>query len=87
MLPASFVLRLNKPMPVCVVLHQQLKKISEAQTEEIEEKKFPLLSLIAKTVSNGEITSVSRGVFVSVPEQCHCYCMTESCMVNKTFRF
>lgn len=74
-------------MPVCVDLQQQFKKISEAQTEEIEEKKFPLLSLIAKIVSNGQITSVSRGVFVSVPEQCHCYCMTESCMVNNIFCF
>lgn len=78
MLPASYVLTPNKAIPVCKALIKQMTQITELNFENDESKLQPLLSLIGKQASNGEIANASKGLFVTLPDQNHCYFMTEN---------
>ncbi|KAJ8972690.1 hypothetical protein NQ317_001711 [Molorchus minor] len=76
--PACFVLKLNKPMPMCLSLVRQIQKIhpwSEIDTVPTQ----PLLSLIVQHASDGKMdSSNNKGLFVTLPDQNHCYFMTEN---------
>ena len=79
MLPACFVLRLNKPMPIGMNLVKQIQQITNINfSDEIVAKPTPILSLITQHATDGSLTSATKGLFVSLPDQNHCYFMTEN---------
>ena len=63
-LPAYFVLKLNKPQPICVELVKHINAITELECCDISNP-HPLFSLITQHVSNGKMdSSPNRGLFV-----------------------
>ncbi|XP_059608621.1 mediator of RNA polymerase II transcription subunit 1 [Phlebotomus argentipes] len=77
MLPASFVLTLNKKMPMTLSLVQQLTQITELSFGPDPTAAEPLLGLIAGEAIDGEPVGGSKGMFVTLPDQNHCYFLTE----------
>ncbi|XP_055907932.1 mediator of RNA polymerase II transcription subunit 1-like isoform X2 [Eupeodes corollae] len=87
LLPATFVLRLNTPLPVCQTL---LRTIMPAQTTEPGVAAVPgeggtkplvassIMKLVIQTASENQIQNSSRGLFVCLPDQTHCYFFTEN---------
>lgn len=79
MLPAYFVLRLNKPIVIGVNLLRQIEQITRTKfPDDIISKASPILSLIANHGSDGQILNTTKGLFVSLPDQTHCYFLTEN---------
>lgn len=84
MLPASFVLTLDKPMVICQALLNQIVKVTElplsTPTEgAVAPKQGPLMKLVAENASEGAITvDRNKGLTVTLPDQCHCYFITDS---------
>lgn len=83
MLPASFVLTLNKPMPVCRALFTAMTRVTElpiggGTTDADANKVAPIMTLIATSASNGLTSSTEKGLFVALPDQSHCYFMTDN---------
>lgn len=80
-LPATFVLRLNKPMALNVAMLKQIKHItgdSSATTIDPATSNTCLMSLIVQHASNGTVNNIAKGLFVTLPDQYHCYYMTEN---------
>lgn len=86
MLPASFVLRLNKPMPLTTSWIQQIQQITELPFGD-SSKNSPFLGLISNHESEGVYKCGTKGVFVSLPDQTHCYFLTESSNLNVSIFF
>ncbi|KAF5290493.1 hypothetical protein FQA39_LY03597 [Lamprigera yunnana] len=77
-IPACFLLKLNKPMPMCVSLVHQIQQLTELECVEMSST-YPLLSLIVTHASQGQIEpGNNKGLFVTLPEQHHCYFLTDS---------
>ncbi|KAK9888254.1 hypothetical protein WA026_000519 [Henosepilachna vigintioctopunctata] len=77
-IPATFVLKLNKPLPMCVNLVMQLQAITELEWVDFTTKR-PLLDLIVCQSSEGKLRSENnRGLFLNLPDQNHCYFMTDN---------
>jgi mediator of RNA polymerase II transcription subunit 1 len=63
-IPACFVLKLNKPMPMCVSLVRQIQQVTELDSIE-QSATHPLLSLIVHHSSEGKMESGNnKGLFV-----------------------
>lgn len=79
-LPATFVLRLNKPMVLNVVMLKQIKIITGDNSVGMMETAEPsgLISSIVRHASNGAVKNIAKGLFVTLPDQYHCYYMTEN---------
>ncbi|KAL0268887.1 UNVERIFIED_CONTAM: hypothetical protein PYX00_010677 [Menopon gallinae] len=76
-LPAYFVLKLNKPQPICLELVKHINTITELECCDTSTS-YPLFSLITQHFSNGKMdSSLNKGLFVNLPDQVHCYFMTE----------
>ncbi|XP_059471601.1 mediator of RNA polymerase II transcription subunit 1 [Neocloeon triangulifer] len=81
-LPATFVLRLCKPIAMCTSLVKGLQQITEVETGDVNTQ-HPMLSLITKNCSSGALDSANnKGLFVTLPDQQHCYFLTESKGIN-----
>ncbi|XP_063233144.1 mediator of RNA polymerase II transcription subunit 1 [Bacillus rossius redtenbacheri] len=77
-LPACFVLRLDQPMPVALALLRRMQQLTELESTDALSP-VPLLSLVTQHASGGRLDCAgNRGLFVSLPDQSHCYFMTES---------
>ncbi|PSN37768.1 hypothetical protein C0J52_13188 [Blattella germanica] len=77
-LPACFVLRLNNPMPMCLALVRRIQQVTEMECGDLSSP-HPLLSLVTQHASAGQLDCANnRGLFVTLPDQQHCYFMTES---------
>ncbi|XP_033334430.2 mediator complex subunit 1 isoform X2 [Megalopta genalis] len=77
-LPACFVLKLVKKMPMCMELLRRIQKVTELECGDISAP-HPLLSLIIQHASDGQLDCRNnRGLYVSLPDQQHCYFMTEN---------
>lgn len=65
-IPACFVLKLNKPMPMCATLLREIQQLTELEIPELSSPTHhPLLSLIASHASNGKLeTGNNKGLFV-----------------------
>ncbi|XP_055383507.1 mediator of RNA polymerase II transcription subunit 1 [Condylostylus longicornis] len=72
LLPATFVLKLNKPLPVS----DALMSIIGVSTKS-EESQY-LMSLAVQVASKGVIKNTAKGLFVTLPDQNHCYYFTEN---------
>ncbi|XP_011866719.1 PREDICTED: mediator of RNA polymerase II transcription subunit 1 [Vollenhovia emeryi] len=78
MLPACFVLKLGKKMPICMELVKRIQKVTELECGDISAP-HPLLSLIIQHASDGQLDCRSnKGLYVTLPDQQHCYFMTEN---------
>ena len=76
-LPAHFALVLDSPLPVSLSLLKQI--ISVTNIDCLNSDNSPLLALIVKQASDGALDpSNNRGLFVTLPDQQHCYFMTET---------
>uniref|UniRef100_A0A6P7FZW3 Mediator of RNA polymerase II transcription subunit 1 n=1 Tax=Diabrotica virgifera virgifera TaxID=50390 RepID=A0A6P7FZW3_DIAVI len=77
-IPACFLLKLNKPLPMCLALVRQIQQIypwTEIDTAPV----YPLLNLIVTHCSDNKMNSSNnKGLFVTLPDQNHCYFMTEN---------
>lgn len=71
-LPANFVLRLDSPMPIAIALVRKIQAVTHIECADLSTSQ-PLLSLITQRVSKGELDCHSRGLFVTLPDQHHCY--------------
>lgn len=86
MLPASFVLSLNKPMAMCQSLIKAIAQVTELPfgaaadpNVPAKEKQGPIMGLIASSASNGVISAnLLKGLIVTLPDQSHCYFMTDN---------
>ncbi|KAF6213795.1 hypothetical protein GE061_011517 [Apolygus lucorum] len=76
-LAGSFVLTLNKPMPICISLINSISAVTQVPCADLTTT-YPLLNLICQHSGNGTETSSSKELFVNVDDQHHCYLMTES---------
>lgn len=80
-LPATFVLRLNKPMALNLAMLKQIKHItgdSSGTSFDPATVSSCLISLIVQHASNGVVENIAKGLFVKLPDQYHCYYMTEN---------
>ncbi|XP_012531022.2 mediator of RNA polymerase II transcription subunit 1 [Monomorium pharaonis] len=78
MLPACFVLKLGKKMPICMELVKRIQKVTELECGDISAP-HPMLSLIIQHASDGQLDCRNnRGLYVTLPDQQHCYFMTEN---------
>lgn len=75
LLPATFVLKLNKPSAVGCQIVQEIERITEQKLA--TQTAVPLLALIASNASNGKVTNIDRSLFVALPDQNHCYFLSE----------
>ncbi|KAF4519193.1 hypothetical protein B566_EDAN013486 [Ephemera danica] len=77
MLPANFMLRLRSPMPMCVSLAKLIQQVTEVECGDLSAPQ-PLLSLLTQHCSAGALDcSNNKGLFVTLPDQQHCYFLTE----------
>ncbi|XP_011188865.2 mediator of RNA polymerase II transcription subunit 1 isoform X2 [Zeugodacus cucurbitae] len=93
LLPATFVLRLNKPLPVC---HANLRALGlplgvaadGATGLESPDKKevvvTSIMNLIVQTASEQQLKNSQKGLFVNLPDQTHCYFFTENKQLQAT---
>lgn len=79
-LPATFVLKLNKPMALNVKMFKQIKIITgESSSGIIDlENSSSLIRLIVEYASTGAANNIAKGLFVTLPDQHHCYYMNEN---------
>ena len=75
---AHFALVLDKPLPMSNALALQV--VNETKIEWLDDSKnSPLMALIVKQNSAGQLDpSSNRGLFVTLPDQQHCYFLTET---------
>lgn len=98
MLPAAFVLRLNKGMPVTTLIVDEIKKITNnlavVGEESIgikSENASPfvdanpsLVNLIVSNESQGTYNNGQKGLFVSLSDQSHCYFICDNAELTGT---
>ncbi|XP_058065412.1 mediator of RNA polymerase II transcription subunit 1 [Anopheles bellator] len=88
-LPATFVLRLSKPMPVDGAMMTAIRAVvgredrppdgdSVANGGISSSSTSTLMALIAQHASGGAVTDLSRGLPVVLPDQSHCYYLTDN---------
>lgn len=81
MLPASFVLCLNKSLVICNSIISQIQHITDLNFG--DQESTPMLTLIAQNeMQSKKSNSVNKGLFVSLPDQSHCYYLTNSKNLN-----
>ena len=63
-IPACFILRLNKPMPMCTTLVRQIYQITDLECVELS-MTHSILNLITAHSSDGKLeVSANKGLFV-----------------------
>ncbi|XP_046965497.1 mediator of RNA polymerase II transcription subunit 1 [Vanessa cardui] len=84
MLPACFTLKLSQPTPLCSGLAKLIHATTEVEVAGDWANAKPMLGLVAQQSYNklaqGKIIelNLSKGLFVSLPEQWQCYFLCES---------
>ena len=77
-LPARFVLELSRPLVLAGQKCRKLAKITQFDDFFDDSDKTPLLRLLTKTKSDGYLdTANNRGLFVTLPDQQHCYFLSD----------
>lgn len=88
LLPAYFVLRLNKPLVIDMNLLRAIEQITNCKfSDELAAKMSPLLSLIVAHSGDKQTKMTPRGLVVSLPDQNHCYFLSENCDMMVYARF
>ncbi|XP_075163939.1 mediator complex subunit 1 isoform X2 [Haematobia irritans] len=99
LLPATFVLRLNKPLPVCYNTMRAMglcmatagmdSNPSMSATSSLESQNKPpvidnIMNLVIQTASEQQTKSNQKGLLVCLPDQTHCYYFTENKLMKST---
>lgn len=93
MLPACFTLKLSQPTPLCAGLAKLIHATTEVEVTGDWANAKPILGLVAQQAYNklnpgkNIELNLSKGLYVNLPEQIHCYYVCESgglegCVVN-----
>ncbi|KAG8199086.1 hypothetical protein JTE90_016223 [Oedothorax gibbosus] len=79
-LPANFVLKLAKPIPMATNLVRDIQNITNAKIPDCSDlgNAPPLLSVIINDTSNGKLSPGDQGLWVTLPDQHHCYFLNSS---------
>ncbi|XP_030386342.1 mediator of RNA polymerase II transcription subunit 1 isoform X2 [Scaptodrosophila lebanonensis] len=80
LMPATYVLRLNKPMPVC---YETLRALGLPLTGEAGSgvettPATTVMNLIVQTASRNAIKNTQKGLYVNLPKETHCYFFTDN---------
>lgn len=76
LMPATYVLRLSKPMPVCI---ESLRALGlPGLTSNASEETTSVMNLIVQTASRQLIKSTQKGLYVNLPKETHCYFFTDN---------
>lgn len=87
LLPAVFVLKLNKPFPLSSQIITEIKNITgnldvisidEVTKTETPREQIPLINLIITNESGGAYTNGQKGLFVTLSDQTHCYFISDN---------
>lgn len=87
LLPAVFVLKLNKPFPVSSQIIAEIKTITgnldvisneEPVKSETPREQSPLINLIITNESHGSSTNGQKGLYVTLADQTHCYFISDN---------
>ncbi|KAK7078708.1 Mediator of RNA polymerase II transcription subunit 1, partial [Halocaridina rubra] len=77
-LPGCFSLKLRSPLPLSIPLIQRITEVTGLECADLSNQQ-PLISLIVEQASDGRSECNSnRGLFVTLPDQQHCYFMTSA---------
>ncbi|CAL1266022.1 unnamed protein product [Larinioides sclopetarius] len=79
-LPANFVLKLPKPIPMAISLVKDIQNVTNAKIPDCGDlsNAQPLLSVIINDASNGKLSAGDQGLWVTLPDQHHCYFLNSS---------
>ncbi|XP_055932927.1 mediator of RNA polymerase II transcription subunit 1-like [Argiope bruennichi] len=79
-LPANFVLKLPKPIPMAISLVKDIQNVTNAKIPDCGDlsNAQPLLSVIINDASNGKLSAGDQGLWVTLPDQYHCYFLNSS---------
>lgn len=78
-MPAQYALRFPSEMPIGTQTLNDIQKITDIQFEEtLRSTAKPMLGLIAQHASGGTMMNSSKGMFVTLPDQQHCYFLSEN---------
>ncbi|XP_035216404.1 mediator of RNA polymerase II transcription subunit 1-like, partial [Stegodyphus dumicola] len=79
-LPANFVLKLPKPIPMATSLAKKIQAVTNAKLSDFADFSTvqPLLSVIINDTSNGKLSVGDQGLYVTLPDQHHCYILNSS---------
>lgn len=88
MLPATFILKLNKLFPISTAVVDEIKRITnlnvfeESTAVKVENQMTvepsSLLNLLVNVESQGSYVNCQRGLFVSLTDQSHCYFISDN---------
>lgn len=83
-LPACFTFNLQKSMTVSKSIVERIHQVTGIESINISaEETKPILNLLTQQLSNGELDCKNDvGLFVSLPDQLHCYFMTENAQLD-----
>jgi mediator of RNA polymerase II transcription subunit 1 len=97
MLPAAFVLKLNKGMPVTSAIVGEIKKITnnlgvfgedqpaiKLENPPEAAKDGSLVNLIVNSESDGAAANSQKGLFVTLADQSHCYFISDNAEITGT---
>ncbi|XP_062135383.1 mediator of RNA polymerase II transcription subunit 1 isoform X1 [Drosophila sulfurigaster albostrigata] len=73
LIPATYVLRLGKPMPVCI---DSLRALGLPGVP--SEGDMSVMNLIVQTASRQLIRNIQKGLYVNLPKETHCYFLTDN---------
>jgi len=72
------MVNLGKPIPMCVDLLKTIQATTGIDCVDFSNPQ-PILNLVSHHVSNGTLNCANnKGLFVALPDQVHCYFMTET---------
>ncbi|EDV96621.1 GH16358 [Drosophila grimshawi] len=77
LMPATYVLRLNKPMPVCIESLRALA-LPGLGSLGVSGEGTTVMNLIVQTASRQLIKSTQKGLYVNLPKETHCYFFTDN---------
>lgn len=77
MLPAYFVLKLNRPMALSTSIIEKIQETTDIPFGDLTTA-TPILSLITGQNPNEQFCGATNGLYVSLPDQNHCYYFTEN---------
>lgn len=76
LMPATYVLRLSKPMPVCI---ESLRALGLPGLSNVaNEETTTVMNLIVQTASRHLIKNTQKGLYVNLPKETHCYFFTDN---------
>ncbi|KAK8396469.1 hypothetical protein O3P69_005487 [Scylla paramamosain] len=77
-LPACFSLKLQRPMPVSLALLQRINEVTGLECADPTNQQSLIPLIIQQSADNHSECNSNRGLFVTLPDQQHCYFMTSA---------